>query len=404
MVQRWIMHIDMDAFFASIEQLDNPQLQGKPVVVGSGTRSVVCAASYEVRRFGVHSAMPIATARKLCPHAVFVPVRHQRYREVSRQIMGILERFSPTVEQASIDEAYLDATGLERLFGPLERMAQAIKKSVHKESGGLTCSVGLAPIKFLAKIASDINKPDGLYILSPAAMPDFLARLPVERIPGVGAHFRKKLMELGVKTGQDVLRYPQEFWERHLGKAGLMLHQRAQGIDERSVEPRGPQKSDSAECTFEQDSHDPTFLKNQLFVLVERVGASLRSKKLAGRTITLKIKYADFQQHTRSHTLPQRTAATETIFQEACALLDSLKLERRVRLIGVAVSNFEERSAQLLLPLAEDTSHKDEKRRMKLDMTLDTLHARFGNRAVMRGRLFSALESHKASYPEEDSE
>ena len=202
--------MDMDAFYASIEQMDHPELRGKPVIVGgSGARAVVSAASYEARAFGVRSAMPLSLALRRCPQGVRLPVRMERYREVSRQIMTVLRRYSPRVEQASVDEAYLDATGLERLFGPVDALARTIKADVAEASGGLTCSVGVAPVKFLAKIASELRKPDGLFILRPEETPPFLAELAVERIPGVGRHFLEALQGLGVRRGKDVLRYPE---------------------------------------------------------------------------------------------------------------------------------------------------------------------------------------------------
>jgi DNA polymerase-4 len=286
-MQRWIIHIDMDAFFASVEQLDKPELRGKPVIVGGGARSVVSAASYEARRFGVRSAMPMTTARKLCAHAAFVPVRHARYAEVSRTIMDILGRFSPRVEAASIDEAYLDATGLERLFGPPEELAGKIQQAVREDAGDLSCSIGAASVKFLAKIASDVNKPGGIFILRPEDASAFLRALPVERLPGVGKSFLRELAALGVSTAADVLRYPQGFWERRMGAWGYMLFARAQGIDAREVVTEREAKSESAEQTFPEDSLDKNYLKRRLFAHAERVGARIRARNKSARTVTL---------------------------------------------------------------------------------------------------------------------
>ncbi len=386
-MMRWICHIDMDAFFASIEQLDDPALRGRPVVVGNGGRGVVAAASYEARRFGVHSAMPVSLARRLCPEGIFVRGRHDRYREVSRTVMKVLGDFSPHVEPASIDEAYLDATGLEHLFGPVDALARRIKETVRAATGGLTCSVGTAPVKFLAKIASDVNKPDGLFILPPDQVADFLRPLPVGRLPGVGKHFMNALAAMGVRTAGDVLRYPESFWQRRFGKAGQVLFDRARGRDERQVEPVSVPKSESAETTFAEDTRDRAFLQRQLMSHAERVGTSLRRHGLAGRTVTLKVKYADFRQITRSRTLPLSTNATETIFETACALLDALHLEQSVRLIGLGVSGFDRTAEQMLLPVAPFPA-LDETRRKNLDSALDALRARFGSRAVVRGRLF----------------
>ncbi len=384
------MHVDMDAFYASIEQKDNPALQGKPVIVGGGgARGVVSAASYEVRKFGVHSAMPIAQALLLCPNAVLVPVRMARYVEVSRRVLGILQQYSPLVEQASVDEAYLDATGLGRLFGPVESMARQIKESIRLETG-LTCSIGLAPVKFLAKIASDLNKPDGLAVLAPEGVSEFLRTLAIGKIPGVGKAMLQSLELLGVRTGGDVRRYSKAFWERRFGKAGIALYDRAHGIDPRPVQPFVPPKSESAETTFETDTRDLAFLKDWLFRHADRVGRSLRKHKLKGNVITLKVKYADFRLVTRRCTLPAPTCSTETIYQAACDLLDRLPLEKRVRLIGVGVSGFGGSPQQLLLPFS-NTAQEQEARCTRLDILMDTLQARFGAEALLRGRMLHPL-------------
>lgn len=380
------MHIDMDAFFASVEQLDDPSLRGRPVIVGgSSERGVVSAASYEARRYGVRSAMPTVTARKLCPQGVFVAGRRHRYAEVSRMVMAVLHDFSPVVEQASVDEAYLDATGLERLFGPVDEMALRLKGRVYEVTGGLTCSVGLAPVKFLAKIASDVNKPDGVFILPPEDVAAFLATLPVGRIPGVGKRMLESLDLLGVRTAGDVLRHPVSFWERRFGKGGLVLHDRARGIDPRPLEPWTPPKSESAEVTLAADTADRAVLRRWLLAQAERVGGSLRRQGLAGRTITLKIKYADFRQLTRSRTLPEPVSATQTIFEEAWALLEALDLEGKVRLVGLGVSHFGG-ERQMSLPIG-GMPRRDDARRERLDATLDRLRARFGAEAVVRGDL-----------------
>lgn len=393
----WIIHIDMDAFFASAEQLDDPSLRGKPVVVGQGARGVVSAASYEARAFGIRSAMPVGLARRLCPHAVFVPGRRRRYLELSQAVMAALGNFSPMVEPASIDEAYMDASGLERLFGPIENLGMGIKAAVREATGGMTCSVGAAPVKFLAKIASDINKPDGLFVLYPEHMPAFLDTLAVGKIPGVGAQFLKQLEQIGVRTAGQVGRYPQEFWERRFGKAGMSLWARAQGLDSRKVEPLSAPKSESAEHTYAEDTRDMVVLRRSLMQHAERVGTSLRAQGLAGRTVTLKVKFADFTQITRSRTLPQSTNATQTIFDVACELLDAVALKLKVRLIGLGVSGFRQGAEQGMLPLggmgaspaaAPLLNAADEEKRRKLDSALDALRGKFGRAAVVRGRLF----------------
>lgn len=382
---RWILHLDMDAFFASVEQLDNPELRGKPVIIGGAERGVVSTASYEARPFGVRSAMPMFQARRLCPHGVFLRGRMHRYKEKSLEVMEVLKRFSPLVEQASVDEAYLDATGLDLVFGSARHMALCLQREVLAETG-LTCSLGLAPVKFLAKIASDMQKPAGLTILSPEDVPEFLTRLPVGKIPGVGKQMLKKLELLGVRNAADVRRFPPAFWQERLGKAGQVLYDRGRGIDPRPVEPCREPKSESAENTFAADSRDHEVLSAWLLRQSERVGKSLRKQGLAGRTITLKLKYADFSQHTRSRTLKEHTNSTRLIYETALELLAESKVERPLRLIGVGVSQFGAEARQLkLLP---DVDEERKERDAALDAALDSLRDKFGNQAVIRGKLF----------------
>ncbi len=380
--------MDMDAFFASIEQLDDPSLRGKAVIVGGEHRGVVSTCSYEARKFGVHSAMPIAEARRRCPHGVYIRPRMRRYAEMSALVREAISRFSPLVEMASVDEAYLDATGLERLFGPVESLGRQLKEAVREATGGLTCSVGIAPVKFLAKIASEQRKPDGLFMLRPEDVPAFLAVLPVRAVPGVGRHFAADLAQLGVKTCGEVSRYSEEFWKRKFGKAGAALWQRAQGIDLREVVPWTPPKSESAEVTLDEDTRDRDVLRTWLMRHAERVGASLRRHGLAGRTVTVKIKYADFRQITRQTTLAHRICSTETIYDTACAILDGVELADRVRLIGVGVSGFEEGGPSQLSLMPEPKPQSEEKRRGRLDRAVDALRERYGRDAVVRGRLF----------------
>ncbi|SBW01280.1 DNA polymerase IV [uncultured delta proteobacterium] len=407
-MQRWIMHIDMDAFYASVEQRDNPSLKGLPVIIGGGLRGVVSAASYEARKYGVRSAMPMFRARALCPNGVFLRGRMARYAEVSRTIMAVLQNFSPVVEKASVDEAFLDATGLHRVFGPVENMARELKKAVF-EATGLTCSVGLAPVKFLAKIASDMNKPDGLTIVYPEDVPGLLAKLSVGDIPGVGKKTMPSLERLGVRFAADVARYPRDFWVRRFGKMGGVLFDRAGGKDEREVIPFEPPKSESAENTFEEDTKDREFLVTWLLRQADRVGRSLRKQGLAGRTVTLKVKYADFTTLTRAKTLPHRTNVTRVIFDTAVALLEELNPAQKLRLIGVGVSHFDEEEAAakpkaLQLSLLDDAGGPnpagenrreptvDIKRESALDAALDAVRDKFGSNMVMRGRLLEREE------------
>ena len=383
---RWILHLDMDAFYASVEALDNPELAGKPVIIGGAERGVVSTASYEARKFGVHSAMPMFQARKLCPHGVFIRGRMDRYVEKSREVMALLERFSPLVEKASVDEAYLDATGLEQVFGTAPNMAKQLQTAIYKHSR-LTCSIGLAPVKFLAKIASDMQKPKGLTVLSHMEVPAFLERLPVGKIPGVGPQMLKSLELLGIRTAADVQRYPKSFWQERMGKAGEMLFERGHGIDPRAVEPYTEPKSESAENTFAKNISDVDELSVWLLRQAERVGRNLRAQGLAGRTITLKLKHDDFSQKTRSKTLKQPTNLTRSIYDAAMELLREYKLERPLRLIGVGVSLFGTPEQQFsLLPDQEEPGLR---REANLDATLDALRGKFGSGAVVRGKLFT---------------
>jgi DNA polymerase-4 len=380
-MQTWILHIDMDAFFASVEQLDNPELRGKPVAVGgTSDRSVVSAASYEVRKYGVRSAMSVVKARQLCPEIILVPGRMGRYKEISIQAMGVLQEFSPTVEQASVDEAYIDGTGLERLFGPIDKVSRQIKTRM-KDVTGLTCSVGAAPVRFLAKIASDVNKPDGIFIINPEEIAEFLRVLPVNRVPGVGKKLVDILKRLGTRTCGDVLKKSREYWEDRLGKYGGALHDRARGIDLTGVQVSSGAKSCSAENTFHKDTTDRTVLSQWLLAQSERVAGDLRRHGYKGRTVTLKVKYADFSQITRSLSFGGRTDNTSVIFKTACDLLKQVEIRRAIRLIGVGVSNFEARDRQVTLfevePQAVEATSE-------LDRAVDAVRKKFGNTAVTR--------------------
>lgn len=377
-----ILHLDMDAFFASVEQVDNPHLRGRPVMVGGRDRGVVAACSYEARRFGVRSAMPSAEARRRCPQGVFVPGRMHRYKEVSLRIMALLEDFSPLVEQASVDEAYLDITGMGSLFGSPERLAAALKQAI-REHTGLPCSIGIAPVKFLAKIASDYDKPDGLFILGPEKVAEFLRRLPVAKIPGVGKRGLERLRTLNIHYAADVQRYSPDFWKSRYGKWGESLYERGQGRGCDVVRPGHEAKSESAENTFDEDTADRDLLCRWLLLQAERVSRSLRRMGVEGRTVTLKVKFADFQQITRSTTMAAPTNNTERIFQAAAELLAALELKKKVRLIGVGVSNFDVPPRQLSL-LAEERAEKQ----AKLDVAVDGIREKFGGDSLVRGRLF----------------
>lgn len=297
-------------------------------------------------------------------------------------VMAVLHDFSPLVEQASVDEAYMDVTGLEKLFGPPEQLGAELKRRV-REATGLNCSVGIAPVKFLAKIASDYRKPDGLFVLRPEDVQEFLRQLHVGKIPGVGKHVKTELDKLGIRFAADILRYPPSFWEGRFGKWGSVLYERAQGLGSTTVSTHYEAKSESAENTFSRDTVDREELKRWLLHQAERVGARLRRHRYKGRTVTLKIKFQDFSSITRSKTLPEPTSSTRTIFETAAALLDAQALPKKVRLIGVGVSNFH--TAPTQLPLFQD---KDKARDEHLDLTLDAIREKFGSNALVRGRIF----------------
>ncbi len=375
------MHVDMDAFYASVEQADHPEWKGKPVIVGASMRGVVCAASYEARKFGVRSAMPVFQARRLCPGGIYLPVRMKRYREVSRLVMEIFRQISPLVEQVSIDEAYLDITGTEKLHGPPERLAARIKEAV-LEKTSLTCSIGIAPNRFLAKIASEMNKPDGLTIIEEEEVPGLLHGLPVTKIPGIGSKTGERLHALGIRVVGDILKFPLSFWTTRFGKSGAALYEKAQGQGSCEIVSYSDPKSSSAEDTFDEDTDDPEEMKKWLLLQAEEVGRDLRARGLRGRTVTLKVKFADFKTLTRSRTLSAPTHCTEKIFLTASQLLDHLSLTQKVRLIGVGVSHLVSGSRQM--PLFPDRSFD---RLEKLDVALDEIHKKFGNKILKRGRI-----------------
>ncbi|WP_415719005.1 DNA polymerase IV [Maridesulfovibrio sp.] len=385
-MQKYIMHIDMDAFFASVEQLDNPELRGKPVGVGSlHERSVLSAASYEARKFGVRSAMPVRQALKLCPQLQVVSGNRDRYKEISRKVMKVLSNFSPVVEQASIDEAYIDITGTEKLFGTPLQIARAIKDGI-LQSTGLTASVGIAPVKFLAKIASDLNKPDGISIIEADQVQNFLKTLPVEKIPGVGKKALPRLRSFGVTYAADLRRYPPDFWKERFGERGVVLYEKGAGIDPTPVSKGGAMKSSSAENTFGEDVSDIHTLKTLLLKQSERIASDIRRHGLKGRTVTLKIKFPDFRQITRSKTLDSRTSHAGIIYKTGCELLDAELPIGAIRLIGIGISNFEERSRQLSL-LDDPGENTNSKKLDQLDKAVDQVRLKFGKDILTRGRL-----------------
>jgi DNA polymerase-4 len=376
-----ILHVDMDAFYASVEERDRPELVGQPVIVG-GTpqgRGVVAAANYAVRRFGVHSAMPTSTALRLCPQAILIPPRLDYYAEVSEQIREIFNRYTPLVEPLSLDEAFLDVTGSEPLFGPSAEIGRQIKGAI-RESVRLVASVGVAPNKFLAKIASDLEKPDGFVVVDPDGVQDFLDPLPVGRLWGVGRVTGRALEQLGVRTIGDVRRMPPEVLQQHFGKSGEHLWQLARGIDERRVVPDREAKSISHETTFAVDIGDRDALRAWVVELAEQVGWRLRRHDLRGRTVQLKLRYADFHTITRSKTLPEPTNITAEIRRTAAELLESCLPggRQRFRLLGVGVSGLEGRQAVQQSLFVDDEREK----LTQLDQAADQIRARFGSSAL----------------------
>ncbi len=381
---RAIAHVDMDAFYAAIEQRDRPELRGRPVIVGADPtgRGVVSAASYEAREYGVRSAMPIGRAARLCPHAAFLPVDMAKYREVSVRIMAILADFSPLVEPVSVDEAFLDLTGTERLFGSPPEAVRQIKERIRRETG-LTASAGLAPNKFLAKVASDLEKPDGLVVVPPGGEATFLAPLPVERLWGVGRVTAKALRDLGIATVGRLQGVPRSVLVRRFGKHGGDLHDLAFGRDNRSVEPFGVPKSVGAEETFDADVRDPARLKTTLRAHAERVAAELREGGFAAARVTLKLRLAPFETHTRSATGEPTQDGLE-LYRRASVLLDSEGVTRPVRLIGLSTSRLGPAGVgqlDLLDPAAL--------RRERLARVVDRLTARFGKGTVVPAALLS---------------
>ena len=388
----WILHVDMDAFFAAIEQRDRPELRGTPVVVGGdpASRGVVAAASYEARRFGIHSAMPAAEARRRCPQAVFLPGRGARYREVSAQVMEILRAFTPLVEQVSVDEAFLDVTGCERLFGPAEEIARRIQERIVEELG-LTASIGVAPNKFLAKLGSEYRKPAGLTVIRPEAVGEFLRELPLTALWGVGQATAERLSRLGLRTVGQLADYPVELLERQLGEHGRRLHELAHGQDDSPVAPGGERKSMSAETTFAHDTTDRETLERALLGLSEQVGRRLRQAGLAGQTVTLKVRFSDFRTLTRRVTRPEPINEDLALYQRARGLLQPyLRGHKPLRLVGVAVSGLT-RGRPLTLFASPSATEA-------VDRALDRVRDKFGTQALQRGRLVTK------DYPEVSEE
>jgi len=373
----------MDAFYASVAELDDPTLRGKPVVVGAGIRGVVLSANYAARKFGIRAAMPVGRAKRMAPNAIFVSPDHHRYSEISAKVMQIFSSFTPFVEPLSLDEAFLDITGAQKLLGTPREIGQAIRKRVHEECG-ITCSVGIAPNKFIAKLASGHCKPNGLLEIKADRILTFLHPLPVSDLWGVGPKTAEQLQRLGLKTVSDVANTPLETLKRALGDAtGEHIYELSWGRDFRSVVPDEPDKSISAAETFSYDIEDPEIILREYLRLTEKASARLRDKELYAKTISIKVRFADFSTITRSKTLPLPISSTQEIYQVVKDLYLALKLDRaRLRLVGVSLENLRESAPQQLL------LGQREKGWREAESAIDRATERFGEESVRPARLF----------------
>jgi DNA polymerase-4 len=383
-----ILHVDMDAFYASVEQRDQPELRGKPVVVGGTAegRGVVCAASYEARKFGVHSAMPAITAHRLCPQAIFLPVRMSYYAQISAELRQIFESFTPLVQPLSLDEAYLDVRGCEGLFGPAPEIARQIRERIRSELR-LTASVGVACNKFLAKLASDLKKPDGLVVIEPDKVEQILSPLPVGRLWGVGKKGEKRLQALGFRTVGDIRALPESILQDHLGSVGSWLWKLAHGLDDNPVVPDAEAKSVSTETTFSRDIGDREALRSCLLELSDNLGHRLRRHSFRARTIDLKVRTSDFQTYSRAQSLSEPTDLTEVIWQTADSLLKTRVLSQwlPLRLLGVGATKLVGQEQ-----VQHDLFGQEWRAKQKsLESAMDAIRDQFGRAAIRRARLLN---------------
>lgn len=390
-MERTIAHVDMDAFYASVEQRDDPALRGRPVIVGGrpGGRGVVSAASYEARAFGVRSAMPSSQAQRLCPQAVFVAPNIGRYIEVSGRIIEMMGRYTPLVEPVSIDEAYLDLTGTERLHGDPIETARRIKREIYEEEQ-LTASVGVGPSKLVAKLASDHDKPDGFVVVQSEGVRAFLDPLPVERLLGVGQRTRERLERLGLSTIGRLAGCPDEVLEVHLGPHARELARLARGEDDRPVSLQHDARSLSAERTFERDVEDLEELERCLLLLSDSVARRLRKAGLRAGTVELKLRYDDFRTVTRARKQQESVDSGAALYRVARAMLHELRVQgRRIRLIGVGASDLVSRDDAIQLSLFHDDALERDRR---IDRALDLVQDRFGRDKATRASLLDADE------------
>ena len=385
--QATILHVDMDAFFASVAERDNPELKGKAVVIGMGARGVVSAANYEARKFGIHSAMPVGRARRLAPHAIFLPVDMARYQEVSEHVMEIFHSFTPWVEPISLDEAFLDVTGSQKLLGTGREIAVAIRKKV-EEQEGITCSVGIAPSKFIAKLASANCKPNGMLEITSDRILTFLHPLPIQAMWGVGPKTAEVLERLGLRTIEDIAKLPRTTLIRALGEAnGASLYELAWGRDYRDVTPEEPDRSISAAETFAQDLDNPEEILTEFLRLTERATARLRDRDLFAKTISIKVRFADFSTINRSKTLPLPIDSTHDVYEVVKGLYQALRIERaRLRLVGVSLENLSEGAPHQMMLGEREVGWR------QAEGAMDQARARFGRGSVRPARLIKDAE------------
>jgi DNA polymerase-4 len=395
-----ILHVDMDAFYASVAERDDPSLRGKAVVVGAGARGVVLSANYAARKYGIRAAMPVGRAKRMAPHAVFVTPDHQRYSEVSAKVMEIFDSFTPLVEPISLDEAFLDVTGARKLLGTGREIAVEIRRQV-EASEGITCSVGIAPSKFIAKLASGRCKPNGILEIPADRILNFLHPLPVNAIWGVGPKTAETLERLGLRTVADIANLPRATLIRALGQAsGASLYELAWGRDYRDVTPNEPDKSISAAETFAQDIDDPEEILQEFLRLTEKAAARLRENGYYAKTISIKVRFADFSTISRSKTLPLPIDSTHDIYEIAKTLYLALNLDRaRLRLVGISLDNLSEAAPEQLLLGAREKGWRE------ADSAIDRAKLRFGGGSVRPGRLIRKSSADpKAAEGEKSSE
>lgn len=381
---RIVMHVDMDAFYASVEELDDPSLRGKPVIVGARPedgRGVVSAANYAARKFGVHSAQPISEAYRLCPKGIYLYPRFARYKEISDMVFEILRSVSPSVEPLSIDEAFVELTGTQRLLGNPVETARGVKNRIFEKTG-LVASVGVAPNKFLAKLASEHDKPNGFVVIEKDEIREFLDKLPIRDLWGVGPSTQKTLERLGIFTVKDLAKTPLEVLRRKLGDHGEGLWRLSQGMDDRPVSSEGDRKGISKETTYNTDVTDIDQKKTTLRYLADKLSARMRDKGVSGRTITVKIRYTGFTTITRSNTLPIAISTSDELFREAMKLALP-ELEGSIRLLGIRISNIIGEEGEQLPLFGTEEIEKSK----RLEQALDSIHDKFGNKSIDRAKI-----------------